>query len=98
MNGKSSFVATICFTTYQSRIPEHQPEIPLTGAQLVGFNNESFHRQFFISVLINVGIPSGTHYYINDRNYEGKVWFIVDTIVTSATLFTNGPTVAMIFH
>jgi hypothetical protein len=98
INGRSSFVAVICFTTYQSPIREHQPEIPLTGVQLVGFNNEPFHRPRFISVPINVGIPTGTHYYINDMDYEGKVWLIVDTTVTSATLFTNGSTVAIIFH
>lgn len=47
INGRSSFVATICFTTCHSPIPEHKPEIPLTGDQLVGFNNESFHSPIF---------------------------------------------------
>jgi hypothetical protein len=68
LTARVGFFATVCLTTYQSPIPEHQPEILLTGAQLVGFNNESFHRAFFISVPINVGIPTGTHYYINDRD------------------------------
>ena len=98
INGKRSFVVTICFTTYQNPPPDTNPKFPLTSAQLVGFNNESFQRPFLIYVPINVEIPTGTHYYTNDRDYEGKVWLNVDTIVTSATMFTNGPTDTIIFH
>jgi hypothetical protein len=76
VKGKSSFVVIICFITYQSAIPEHQPEISQRGAQLVGFNNESFHRPTFISLPINVGIPTGTDYYTNDNDYEGEVGLI----------------------
>ena len=82
----------------KTHLPNTNPKFPLTSAQLVGFNNESFQRPFLIYVPINVEIPTGTHYYTNDRDYEGKVWLNVDTIVTSATMFTNGPTDTIIFH